>query len=240
VDAYFSNNPFIQPLMDANIHVITRLRDNAVAYLDAEPQPKGKRGPKPKHGKKIKVYDLLKMYEQKTEEVFLYGKRHKVQLVTIELTMLDLTKKVKVVVTKTAKGKPTAFISTDLTLTAAQILEIYGSRFSIELSFRDMKQHLGLEDYQHQDILPVLRYLHLIAVAFNVGKTLLLKNSRADWLNIEVEAGGTPWTSPYSLLKLRTCLKRYCLGKLISNDSAQQQESDKLALDKEAIMQIAS
>jgi hypothetical protein len=103
-----------------------------------------------------------------------------------------------------------------------------------------MKQHLGLEDYQHQDTLPFLRYLHLNAVAFNIGKTLLLKNSNTDWLNIEDEPGGTPWTSTLSLSRLRTCLKRYCLGKLIFNDFAQQQESDKLVLDKEAILWIAS
>ena len=41
--------------------------------------------------------------------------------------------KVKVVVAQ-GKKEPIIFLSTDLTLTAAQIIEIYGARFSIELA----------------------------------------------------------------------------------------------------------
>ena len=39
-------------------------------------------------------------------------------------------------------------VSTDLSLTAAQIIEIYAARFSLEIAIRDLKQHFGFEDYQ--------------------------------------------------------------------------------------------
>lgn len=240
LDAYFSNKPFIQPLLDKGIHVITRLRDNGTAYLDPEPQPAGKRGPKPKYGKKIKVYDLFKIYEPETITVSVYGKKQNVQVVTANLMMLKLSKKVKVVVVKCSTTKKIAFISTDLSLTAAEIIEIYSSRFSIELSIRDMKQHLGLCDYQHQGLLPVLRHLHLVAVAYNIGKMLLVKSNSINWLNMDNQKDETAWTSEYSFTKLRYYLKWYTLGKIITDDSANTQESNKLSLDKDTIMRIAS
>ena len=40
------------------------------------------------------------------------------------------------------------FITTDLTATGAQIASRYAGRWSIEVCFRDVKQHLGAEDPQ--------------------------------------------------------------------------------------------
>lgn len=62
VDAYFSNEPFIKGLLSqANpIHVITRLKSNAIAYEDPEIHEVPKRGRPRKKGKKIKVLDLFK------------------------------------------------------------------------------------------------------------------------------------------------------------------------------------
>jgi hypothetical protein len=45
-----------------------------------------------------------------------------------------------------------------------------------------MKQHLGLGDYQHHSLLPTLRFLHLVAVAYSIGKITLLKYSNATGL----------------------------------------------------------
>ena len=60
------------------------------------------------------------------------------------------------------------FLSTALTLTAAQILEIYSSRFSIELAIRDLKQHFGLGDYQGYLGIAIDRFVHLACVAYCV------------------------------------------------------------------------
>ena len=43
---------------------------------------------------------------------------------------------------------PLIFLSTDVSLSAAQIIEIYGARFSIESALRVLKTDLGLGDYQ--------------------------------------------------------------------------------------------
>ena len=75
--------------------------------------------------------------------VNIYGKQVQVEAVEREVFIRGFGSKVKVVVTQGIK-EPIIFLSTDLSLSAAQIIEIYGARFSIELAIRDLKQHFGL------------------------------------------------------------------------------------------------
>jgi len=83
-----------------------------------------------------------------------------IKVAVADLWMLKLSKKVRTVVFHNTKGKLMVLISTYISLTAAQIIEVYSSRFSIEIAIRDVKQHLGFEEYQHHSLLPVLRFLH--------------------------------------------------------------------------------
>ena len=67
-DAYFSKAPFIQPLLERNIHVITRLRKDAVGWDD--PVYCG-RGRSPQRGKKWKLATLLTPFPPETISAFL-------------------------------------------------------------------------------------------------------------------------------------------------------------------------
>jgi hypothetical protein len=236
-DAYFSNKPFIKELITRAIpiHVVTRLKSNAVAYDDPEIPKIPKRGRPRKRGKKLSVNNLFKTEPKALLNVQLYGENVAIEAVVKDLWMLDLPKKVRVVVTKMGT-RVNAFISTDLTLTAAQIIEIYGSRFSIEMAIRDMKQNLGLEDYQHQSLLPAIRFLHLSAIAYNVGRILLIKSTNIDWLKIENHEGDTPWTSNLSFKRLRSCLRRFSMGKLVLSNTALDAEVAKNTTLKDAIL----
>ncbi|MGE4284881.1 MAG: transposase [Clostridia bacterium] len=154
--------------------------------------------------------------------------------------MLKLPQKVRTVVLRTTKGKLMALVSTDANLTAAQIIEIYGSRFSIEIAIRDVKQHLGFEEYQHHSLLPVLRFLHTVGIAYNIGKITLIKYSKCNWINITSASGDTPWISELSLSKLRYCLRKYTLGKLVFGNSAPEAEQHEIVLDKDDIVDFAA
>jgi hypothetical protein len=239
-DAYFAKHPFIQPLLDKGIPVITKVRADAAARLDPEPLLQKKRGRKPKYGKHIKVHDLWKTSEHQIFTVRLYGKTQTVEVATADVWMLKLSQKVRVVVLRTVKGKLMALTSTDTSLTAGQIIEIYGSRFSIELAIRDVKQYLGFGQYQHHQLLPVLRFVHIAGIAYNIGKIVLIKYAKSQWLTIPSDKGDTPWVSDFSLSKLRYCLRRYTLGKLVFRNSAPEAELQDIYLDKDAIVEFAS
>jgi hypothetical protein len=239
VDAYFANKSFIKLLMEKRIPVITRLRSNAVAHLDFEEPKEKKRGRPRKKGKRIKVFDLAKdkSIMQKVE-VLLYGKIQKLEVYVKDLWMLELPQKVRTVVVRTPKGL-IAFISTDLSLTAAQIIEIYGSRFSIEISIRDMKSHLGVGNYQVQSYYGILRYVHLAMIAFNTGKILLLNATKIEWLKID-ESIDKKWVSILSFNWLRYGLKKYALGKIVLEDSAEYRDSLKKSNIKDALLSMVA
>ena len=240
-DAYFSNEPFIKKLLTQHnpIHVITRLKRNAIGYEDPEISQIPKRGRPRKRGKKVKVVDLFKTESRHSLTVRLYGETQTIEAVVSDLWLLDLPHKVRVVVTKVG-NRINAFISTDLSLSAVQIIEIYGSRFSIEMAIRDLKQNLGLEDYHHQSLLPAIRFLHLSAVAYSVGRILLIKYNNVSWLQMESHEGDTPWTSDLSFKRLRTCLRRFSMGKLIFSNTALDAEVAINTTLKDAILCLAS
>lgn len=236
-DAYFSNEPFIKELItrDNPIHVVTRLKKNAVAYDDPQIPEVPKRGRPRKRGKKLTVLNLFKTEPKVSLNVQLYGKNVTMEAVVKDLWILGLPQKVRVVVTKVG-AKINAFISTDLSLTAEQIIEIYGSRFSIEIAIRDMKQNLGLEDYQHQSLLPATRFLHLSAVAYIVGRILLIKSNNIGWLKKGSHEEDTPWTSDLSFKRLRFFLRSFSMEKLVFSNTALDAEVAKNTTLKDAIL----
>jgi hypothetical protein len=238
-DAYFANKPNIQPLIDEGINVITRLRSDGVGRFDPETQNEKKRGRKPKYGKKVKIRDLWDTCGHETVKVNVYGKEKTLEVAIAELWILGLSKKVRTVVFKGSNGKLIILISTDLSLSASQIIEIYGSRFSIEMAIRDIKQHLGFEEYQHHSLFPALRFLHIVGATYNIGKTVLVKYTHCKWLNVRPDEGDTPWTSELSFSKLTYALRRFALGKLVFGNSTKQADLMKKDLDKDAIMRIA-
>jgi hypothetical protein len=238
VDAYFSNNSFIAPLMAKSITVITRLRENGVAHLDFEQPVVRKRGRPRKKGKQIKVFDIKNMVPAQKVEVLLYGKTQTVEVYVKDLLMLDLPQKVRTVLVKSSKGI-IALISTDLTLGAKEIIEIYGSRFSIEICIREMKSNLGLENYQFQSFYAILRYVHLIMTANNVGKILLLDAINLKWLKTDEDTDKN-WVSGLSFSWLKYGLRKYALEKIVLEGSAEYRDSLKKSGLKEALLNFAT
>lgn len=139
LDAYFSKAPFLNPMIKKGIDIISRLRNDAVGFQD---QVYSGRGRRPKHGKKWKLFKLLTECVSKSIEVQTYGKIGTVLGVVRDLWIRDVCRKVHIVVVEGLKN-PILFVSTDLSLSAKAIIEIYSARFSIEIAFRDLKHHFG-------------------------------------------------------------------------------------------------
>ena len=118
------------------------------------------RGRKPRYGLKWTLASLLRAQTPTRDCLTLYGKLTEVVFVVRDVWLRDVAQKVRVVVLEGAK-EPIILVCTDLSLSALQIIEIYGARFSIELTIRDLKQHFGLGDYQCTTTLAILRFLHL-------------------------------------------------------------------------------
>jgi hypothetical protein len=236
-DAYFSKAPFLNPLVAEGITVISRLRKDAVGWDDPAPV-EGKR-PRGRPRKKGRVWQLATLVrtEPLTERtVTIYGKQKRVQVVGREVWLRDVTCKVRVVVIATT-GEPILLVSTDLTLPPAAIIELYAARFPLELTLRDLKQYLGLGDYQCQSLLAIHRFVHLALTAFCLWRLTLLQDQRAPWLTAE-HATPAGELTPLSFQRLHRALRRLVLQRLFAL-SAPGADSQKIEVSYEQVFRIA-
>ncbi len=213
VDAYFSKVTFLEPLVDEGIHVITRMRKDAVAWdkrIENKPKKSVKMESKWKLSRLVKEFSLQKIF------VNIYGKQVEVEAVEREVFLRGFQPKVKVVVVKGVK-EPVIFLSTDLSLTAAQIIEIYSSRFSIELAIRDLKQHFGLGDYQCYLGIAIERFVHLATVAYSLFRLFQIQQLEQEWMP-KVSTS----SSVFSFSRLRRGLQHFAISRVLSSKSASQ------------------
>lgn len=149
-DAYYACKTIIHGVLENGNHLISRVKTNAVAYEPANPiKSNGKRGRKKKYGKKIKLNQLFDRFEKMEEAKSpLHDDRGKV----IRFVVQDLIwRRAGIMVRFVAAIHPTKgkilLMSTDLSLSAIKIIELYGLRFKIELSFKQAVREVGAYSY---------------------------------------------------------------------------------------------
>lgn len=226
-DAYFSKAPFINPLLEKGIDVVSRLRKDAVGWDDPTPDQRSDA----KRGKKWKLAQLLTHLPVEGVEVLLYGQVVTVHAVCWQVWLRDISKKVKVVVIEGLK-EPIILVSTDFSLSMAQIIEIYGARFTIELAIRDLKEHFGLADYQCYLTIAIHRFVHLACVVFCLYR-LIQWDAPSDWLP-PVPNG----TSPVSFTYLRHRLQHCIISRILSPKFGEIPKSKDSQTELDAILRI--
>ena len=66
----------------------------------------------------------------------------------------------------------TFLVSNNTGLDGLQVLEYYKKRWSIEVFYRDCKQHLGMGEYQVRRLDAVVIHLHLVVLAYTLLKNV--------------------------------------------------------------------
>ena len=211
VDAYFCKVPFLAPLVSAKIHVITRMRKDAVAWDRPIPSKQRK---SLKLAAECKLARLLREFTPQKLAVKIYGQSVQVEAVEREVFIRGFQPQVKVVVVKGSK-EPIIFLSTDLTLSAIQIIEIYAARFSIELAIRDLKQHFGLAHYQCYLGIAIDRFVHLACIAYCLFGLFQQQQLKSDWM-----PPVSPNHSELSFSRLRRGLQHFAISRVLFPKSA--------------------
>jgi hypothetical protein len=127
----------------------TRLRRNASLYRPAPPRT-GRRGrPRLKGAKLPELAELAATARFTATTARRYGKTTTVHTAVIDCLWYGAfgSQRVHVVLVRDRAAGPgydIALVSTDLTVTAAQLVERYASRWSIEIAIEDAKQTLGV------------------------------------------------------------------------------------------------
>ena len=148
-DTYYAAANIIRPLLKAGQHLIAAVRSNAVAY-EAVPAPTTAQRGRPRiYGKKIKLKTLFKERDAFANAPSpIYGEKN----VVLRYRVIDLVWKpigglVRfVVVIHPTRGRK-ILLSTDLSLAGLKIIELFGVRFKIEVSFKQAIYTLGTYAY---------------------------------------------------------------------------------------------
>lgn len=173
LDGKFGNYPATWAVQQTGLHIISKMRQDAALYLPYTGS-KPVRGATPRYGEKINYGNLAAQalvdtrlegdYQIDTYQMQLYHKDYPDLLNVVVLVKTHL---------KTAKRSHVVLFSTDLDLSAAQIVDFYSLRFQIEFNFRDAKQYWGLEDFMNITPTAVSNAVNLSFLMVNLSMALL-------------------------------------------------------------------
>lgn len=163
--------------LPSNVHLTSRMVMNAALYDLPPKRRKGQRGATRKKGERRPSPAELagsKKVPWTKAKVNLYGRRVRVLYKTCVALWYNSagTRPLRVVVVRDPSGRrrDDCLFSTDLSLSAKAILELFAMRWPLEVAFHDAKQFLGLEDPQNRTpravrrTAPLALYLHTLTI----------------------------------------------------------------------------
>jgi len=125
------------------LHILTRAKDNVVAY-EEQPKAYSGRGRRPKHGKRLKLQKLFfsRAMDFSPMQVCVYGEMKTLEVLCLDLIWRPAEDKLRFVL---VKDEASTFIlmCSDLTMAPEEIIELYASRFKIEVAFKVFKHIVG-------------------------------------------------------------------------------------------------
>jgi len=163
VDSWYWAKELAQCCRKYGYHMISQLKSTSVLWMD---------------GKKTKVTTLSTLDSAYREvSLLLYGKNKTLKIARFVGTIKGLGK-VAVVVVKEKRKKTSYLVSTNLHLSAIDIIKYYAKRWKIEQMIKDLKQRLGLGDYQVRNLQAIQRHAALSLLSY----TLLILLKILQWL----------------------------------------------------------
>ena len=161
-DGGFTRASFLKPVIEIGAVVVTRLRKDAVLYAEPKPSRKRKRGRPRKYGKRIKLTNCVTRPDGWfTTKAILYGKQEIKDVKRFKALYKPAGCLVQVLIVWESTDCFRAFMCTDLTASAIQILEAVADRYAIEQNFCDLKEIEGAGQQQVRTLASNIGAFHL-------------------------------------------------------------------------------
>lgn len=173
-DAYFSKKPFVDPVILAGLHFISRLRDDSVLKYKYQGEQTGKKGAPKKFNGKVDVKNLNLSYftlDLSEKEIQIYS-----SVVYSKAFKMDIKLAIAIFIKDGKEVTRKLYFSTDLTLGGVKIVTYYRSRFQIEFLYRDAKQFTGLTTSQARSKNKLDFHFNAALTAVNLAKHDYLSN----------------------------------------------------------------
>jgi putative transposase len=173
LDGHFGNNNALLMAQQCQLHLISKLRNDSALYLPYTGTYAG-RGPRRKYGDKLDYRALPQHYLKQTTtaegiETRIY------QIEALHKTFAQALNVVIIVKTnlETQAHAHVLLFSSEPALSFELLIEYYSLRFQIEFSFREAKQHWGLEDFLTTNATAVTNAANLSLFMVNLTYRLL-------------------------------------------------------------------
>ncbi len=154
-DGQYANRPVVEALPEG-VNLVSRIRRDAAIYqLPPKRRPKGKRGRKPKKGKRLPCPRKIAAYLKKGwQKITVCKQGYTVQRLVLGMVCLwyhicrDVPIRLVIVRDPRGKEKDDLFFCTDATVADAEIVQRYYDRWAVEEAILESKQHMGFESTQ--------------------------------------------------------------------------------------------
>jgi hypothetical protein len=151
VDSWYWTKELAKLCRKYGYHMISQLKTTSVLFMN---------------GKKTKVTTLSIIHSAYREvSVFIYGKNKTLKIARF-VGFIQGLGKVAVVVVKEKRKKDSYLVSTNLHLSALDIVKYYAKRWKIEQMIKDLKQRLGFGHYQVRNSQAIQRHVALALLSY--------------------------------------------------------------------------
>ena len=154
IDSWYTSAEFINESQSLGFQVIGGIKSNRIFY------PEGIRSKLSEYSKTLREKDLdVVTVKGRTHYVYRYeGAIKGIENIVVLMSWIDEFDSSKT---------PFFLVSTDTSLSSGRIIEYYGHRWEIEVSFRYQKERLGLDNYEMRSLKGIERFWELLYLLYN-------------------------------------------------------------------------
>ena len=218
-DGLYAKTDLVKFCIQEKITFISRLRSDAALYQKPRTSKFPRRGRPRKYGKRLPKLTQMATFKNDFKKYYLnlYGQNRQLLIKSFEAMWKPAGSVIKVLMVYFDQSNTVSyFFCTDLSLSDTRIIELVAARWSIETLFSDLKEHLGMTDWQCRVEKSVVRSVPLTCVATSL---LIIWSYQQAQLNQQPELWDIyPWytnkASP-SIYDMLQQIKAKCISKTI-------------------------
>jgi hypothetical protein len=162
----------ISPLLDRGFHIIGQIRKDSALFRP--PIRKTGVGRPRKYGEKLSFDLISQLFERQSALIFAYGKEQIFEFYVIDAQVRFLKGRICRLVWCRFRSESSAFtpwhllLSTNLSLTAVQIISYYASQWTVETAFNIIKNIFGLKQAWEQSKRAFARWRCILCLAYGL------------------------------------------------------------------------